>query len=71
MKTFKTFLQSIDEETIAFTYDDGGDEQTVLITGSSKQINKIKKTLPAKTKLVDNVPKGALKMSASDWLNLQ
>jgi len=71
--TFKEFIKeyTIDEDSLAFSYKDGDDEQTILITGKSKQIKKIKKSLPNSAKVVNNVPDGAVKMSASDWLSLQ
>ena len=72
MKTYKGFIDAnaIEEETLAFTYKDGGQDQTILISGSSSQLKKVKKKLPGGTKVVDNVPKGAMEISASDWLKI-
>jgi hypothetical protein len=68
MKDTKT---NVSEDALSFTYNDGGDDMTVVISGSSSELKKIKKNLPAGTKMVDNVPKDALKITASDWSNLQ
>lgn len=72
MKTYKSFIksQAIEEDTLAFSYSDGGTEQTILISGSSSQLKKVKRKLPGGTKLIDNVPKGAMEISASDWLKI-
>jgi hypothetical protein len=75
MKKFRSFINemsnAVNEDALSFTYNDGGDDITVVISGSKSDLKKIKKNLPAGTKMVDNVPKDALKMSASDWLELQ
>jgi hypothetical protein len=73
MKTYKDFVKSnvIEEETIAFTYKDGGDDQTVIISGSSSQLKKVQDRLPAGTKLIKNAPEGSMKITASEWLKIQ
>jgi len=73
MITFNDFMKNnvIDEESIAFSYKDGGEEQTVLISGSSSQIKKIKKRLPSDTKFIDDAPEGSMEISASEWLKIQ
>jgi hypothetical protein len=62
---------NVSEDAMAFTYNDGGDDMTVVISGTKSELNKIKKKLPAGTKMIDKVPKDALKMTASDWSELQ
>ena len=73
MKTYKSFINSkaIEEDTIAFSYSDGGKDQIVSITGSSSQIRKVKKNLPDGTKFIKHAPDDAMEISASDWLNLK
>ena len=72
MKTFRSFSQKqIEEETIAFVYNDGGTDQTVLISGSSSQIKKVENKLPTGTKIVKDVPSDAMEISASDWLKIK
>jgi hypothetical protein len=73
MKTYIDFIKSnvIEEESIAFSYKDGGDEQTVLISGSSSQIKKVRNRLPSNTKFIDNAPEGSMEISASEWLKIQ
>ena len=87
MKTYKSFLvecsrlkaftkkkkkkKAIKEEALAFTYNDGGEDMTVVISGSKRELSKIKKNLPAGTKMVNNVPEDAMKISASEWEQLQ
>jgi len=74
MKNFKNFINkdaNIEEDTLAFTYNDGGDDQTVLITGSKSELKKVENKLPSGTKYTDNVPDNAQKISASNWLKIQ
>ena len=72
MKTFKSFIESqtVEEDTLAFSYSDGGTDQTVLISGSKSQLKKVKKKLPGGTQIIDDVPKGAMEISASNWLKI-
>jgi hypothetical protein len=73
MKTYKDFISTndINEDSFSFSYNDGGHDVTVLISGSSKDIKKVKRNLPSNTKFVNNVPDDATKICASDWLKLQ
>ena len=73
MKTFSVFIKknTIKEGTIAFTFDNGGTDQTVLITGNSSELKKVEKRLPTGTKIVRDVPEDAWEISASEWLNLK
>ncbi len=75
-KTYKTFVRCFQkgdylrEDTLSFSYDDGGTEQFVVITGSSGQIKRVKNSLPDGTKFTTRVPKDAMEVSASEWLKL-
>jgi len=76
MKHYKEFVNecrsaNISEESLAFSYNDGGEEMTVVISGSKGELRKIKKNLPAGTKLINNVPEDAMKIKASEWEQLQ
>lgn len=73
MKTFNGFVKKniIKEGSIAFTYSDGGTDQTVLISGSASELKKVEKKLPTGTKVINDVPSGAMEISASEWLKIQ
>lgn len=72
MKSFNGFIRdTMDEGTIAFTYNDGGTDQTVLISGSASELKKVEKKLPTGTKLTKNVPDDAWEISASEWLKIK
>ena len=72
MKTYKSFVNDmLEEETLAFVYNDGGTDQTVLISGSKSQLKKVENKLPSGTKIVDNVPSDAWEISASEWLKIK
>jgi len=77
MKSYKQFVntQSVEEESIAFSYKDGGIEQYVLISGSPSEIKNVQKKLdksaksviPAYAESMDDV----LRISASEWLKIK
>ena len=73
MKTYEDFINEItlSEETLIFSYNDGGEEQYVVIKGTPSEINKVKKKLPFGTKFVEDAPKDAWEISASDWLKIK
>lgn len=73
MKTFSRFVNknTIKEGSIAFSYNDGGTDQTVLISGSASDLKKVEKKLPAGTNIIKNVPSGAMEISASEWLKIK
>lgn len=72
MKSYTSFVKKmLEEDTLAISYKDGGEDQTIIITGSSSQIKKVKNKLPAGTKTVENVPEGAMEISASNWLKIK
>ena len=71
--TYKDFVKtmSVEEDTLAFTFNNGGTDETILISGSSSQLKRVKKRLPTGTKLTSDVPDDALEISASDWLKIK
>ena len=75
MINYKKFIKNnINEDTITFTYGNGSEEQTVVISGSGAQLKKVKTKLPPGTKMiksVDGTPDGAMEISASEWLKIQ
>ena len=73
MKSYKRFISNaIEEDTIAFRYNDGGDDQTVVINGSKSQLKKVENILGSNTRYIDadDAPRDAMKISASNWLKI-
>ena len=69
---YKQFIKThLKEDTLAFVYNDGGTDQTVIISGSKSQLKKVQNKLPSATKYVDNVPSDAWEISASEWLKIK
>lgn len=69
---YKNFIKNnIREETLAFVYNDGGTDQTVLISGSKSQLRRVENKLPSGTKIIKDVPSDAWEISASEWLKIK
>ena len=72
MKNYKEFIKiNINEDQLAFVYNDGSEEQTVVISGTAAQLKKVKSKLPSGTKTINNVPDDVMEIPASEWLKLQ
>ena len=77
MKKYTEFItEHIEKEDIAFSYDDGGHKQFVLISGSSEDIERVREKLHSSVKVLDpdDIDKdddNVWKISAREWLKIK
>lgn len=76
MKSYKTFITektlAEKKDHLAFSYNDGGSDQVVIISGSPSQIDRVRSKMDRSMKEVDVSlsDSSAQKISASDWLKI-